>query len=252
MARSTPSPFDIGAGGAPLGALKARGGNFAAISALIVRLPLRDKPGFRLLSWSNIAVVFLAMQGLQVWDNIHFSLFTLFGGGVVYGDHTSLFYFAFLWLALAVFENFKRLDEEKRGVQPHNFSPEESRFDLAGFLPLSPKVIAIAVEPGLAFLAGAILRRLGFSMLGWVIIGSAFCFAFSEWQFFEQVREHRRDLHDIGLEAQWEAGLANTSAARQDGIENSEPIHTGIDGLEREIENRRQGRAGEPAEGGAL
>src|ERR1700683_4894955 len=123
MARVQPSPFDIGAAATPWGNWGARGGNFAALAALIVRLPLRKGVGFRNLSWRSIAVVTIGMLALNWFDNVHFSMFTLFGGGVSYGDHTALRNYALVWLALAVWEHFKRLDEEKRGAEPHNFSP---------------------------------------------------------------------------------------------------------------------------------
>jgi len=139
MARIQPSPFDIGAGGAPLGQLRAKGGNFAALAALIVRLPLRKNVGFRNLSWSNIVVVTLALLVLQWFDNLHFNFFTLlFGVGVIYGHNIAVLYFAIAWAALAVFERFKRLDEEKQGIEPHNFWQGDSRFGLKEFLLLSP------------------------------------------------------------------------------------------------------------------
>ena len=205
MARVQPSPFDIGAGGAPVGGLSARSKNFAALAALPVRLPLRKNVGFRNLSWSNIAVVFFAMLALHWFDNAHFGLFTLFGGGVLYGNHTALRNYALIWLALAIFEHYQRLTEEKHGAEPHNFWQGDSRFGLEEFLPLSAKVIAYAVEPGLAFLAGALLRRMGFSMLGWVVIASSVCFALSEWRLSRQKIDHRRDRRDLDKEAQWEA-----------------------------------------------
>jgi hypothetical protein len=191
------------------------------------------------------------MLALHWFDNVHFSLFMLFGGGVAYGNHTSLRNFALAWLALAAWEHFKRLDEEKRGVEPHNFSPGVSRFGLKEFLPFSPKVIAVAVEPALTFLAGALLRRVGFSMLGWVIIGASLCFSLSEWRLYQQTREHRRDMRDLAKEGLWESGLMKQSSGPQTEC-GSEPIQTGIDGLEGEIANRRQGRAESPAPGGAL
>ena len=240
MARVQPSPFDIGTGRAPLGQLRARGGSFAALAALIVRLPLRSGVGLDLLSWTNIGVVFMAMQALNWFDNIHVSLFTMFGGGVMYGDHTSLRNFAFVWAALAVWEHYKRLDEEKRGVEPHTFSPGVNRIGLAELLPYSPKVIAVAVEPALAFLFGAVLRRLGFSMLGWVVIASAICFSLSEWRLSQQLKQHRRDRRNLDKEAQWEADIANESSGRQEDSEGSDAIRTDIDGLESAIRNRRQ------------
>jgi hypothetical protein len=232
MARMQPSPFNIGAGGAPLGQLKSRAGNFAANAALIVRLLLRKDTGLRILSWSNIIVTFLGMMALHWFDNAHFGLYTLFGGGVMYGNNTALRNFALAWLALAVFEHFKRLDEEKRGVEPHNFSPGISRLGLGEFIPYGPKVIAVAVEPALAFLLGALLRRLGFSMLGWVVIASALCFAVCEWRLYQQVKEHRRDMRDMGKEAQWETEFANQSAATDGPAHEPEAMDTGMDGLD--------------------
>lgn len=173
------------------------------------------------------------MMGLNWFDNVHFSFGLLFGGGLVYGNHTALRNFVLAWLALAVYEHFKRLDEEKRGVQPHNYSPGVSRLGLGELLPFSPKVIAVAVEPGLVFLAGAVLRRLGFSMLGWVI-GSAVCFAISQWRLYSQAKEHARDMSDLAKEGVCESDLMREGAERKawhvDG--DASGLATGIDGLE--------------------
>jgi hypothetical protein len=160
--------------------------------------------------------------------------------------------FALAWLALAVFEHFKRLDEEKRGVEPHNFWQGDSRLGLKEFLPLKPRIIAVAVEPGIAFLAGAVLRRLGFSMLGWVVIASSLFLAISEWRLSRQTIDHRRDQRDLGKEAQWEAELANESAGRHEPEESHDVLHTDIDGLQTDIANRKQAATREAAQGGAL
>ncbi len=206
-----------------------------------------------MLSWSNIAFVFAAMMGLNWFDNVHFSFGLLFGGGLVYGNHTALCTSRSPGLALAIYEHFKRLDEEKRGVQPHNYSPGVSRFGLGELLPFSPKVIAVAVEPGLAFLAGAVLRRLGFSMLGWVVLGSAVCFAISEWQLYSQAREHARDMSDLAKEGVWESDLMREGAERKafhsDG--DASGLATGIDGLESSI-GKRSGANDKESSGGAL
>jgi hypothetical protein len=251
--RAQPSWLDTG-GAVPLGQSSARSRNLVALTALIVRLLLREEVGYRLLSWSNIIVIFLALQVLQWFDNVHFGLFTLFGGGVIYGNHTALFYFGVAWAALFIWEHFKRLDEEKQGRQPHTFSPGKSRFGLQEILPWNPKIIAVAVEPGLAFLAGAVMRRLGFSMLGWVFIASALCFALAEWRFFQQSKEHRRDLDDIGLETRWEADLMKQSTDRKPEPDPAATpgLATGIDGLEDSIGKRRQERVSETTRGGAL
>lgn len=251
MARVQSSPFDIGAGGAPLGQLKTTNRNLTALGALPVRLPLRKKVGLFNLTWMNIAAVSGTMLGIQWFDNLHVGLFTLFGGGVVYGNHTSLRNFAIAWAALAIWEHFQRLDEEKRGVEPHNFWQGDSRLGLTEFVPLKPKIIAIAVEPGLAFLCGAVLRRLGFSMLGWVIIASSLCFAFSEWRLSRQIIDHRRSRRDLEKEAQWEADLASESAGRNESGHNPEALRTDIDGLENDIRSRKQAER-EAAQGGTL
>lgn len=249
MAQTQPSVFDIGGSGAPLGALRDASRNFTALGAMPVKLPMRKNIGLLNLSWANIIVVTLAMLALQWGSNLRFNLFAmLLGGGVIYGDDASLRNFAFLWAALAIFERFRRLAEEKRGVEPHNFWQGDSRFGFAEFLPLRPKIIAIAVEPGLTFLTGAVMRRLGFGALGWVIILSSVCFAVSEWRLSRQMIDRRRVRRDTDKEAQWEAELANEGTGRSEKNDNGEPLSTGIGGLEAEIRNR----ARETAEGGAL
>lgn len=250
--RSQPSWLDTGASAVPFGQGSAKSRTFTALGALPVRLPLRSDTGERLLTWSNIIIVTLAMLALYWFDNAHFGLFTLFGGGVIFGNHTALLNFALAWSALAVFEHFKRKDEARRGVQPHTYSPGISRLGLNEFIPYSPKVIAVAIEPALAFLAGAVARRLGFSMLGWVIIASSLCFALSEWRFFQQDREHGLDLDNIGKEAQWQGERvkrkAERKASRGDGPATG--LATGIDGLEGSIGNRR--REGDDEDNAAL
>jgi hypothetical protein len=255
MARIQPSPmnpFAAGSTPSPLGPWGARGGNLAELGALIVRLPLRAKTGKRLLAWGSIAVVTLAMLGLNWFDNLHVSLFTLFGGGVVYGNHTAVLNFALVWAALAVFERLKRIQEQKRGVQPHTYSPGMSRLGLSEFLPLRPKVIACAVEPAMAFLGGAVVRRFGFSLLGWIIIAASACFCISEWRYFEREKEHVDDMGDLGLEAQWESDLMKQNGARRAGRGDgaTSGLATGIDGLEDAIGQRSRESAGEATGGG--
>jgi hypothetical protein len=240
--RPQTSWFDTGLGSVPVAGNTARYNRFTALAALINRLLLRKEVGLDLLSVGNIVIVALALLVLQWFDNLHFSLFALLGGGVIYGNHTSLRNFAIAWAALALFERFQRLEEEKRGVEPHTLSPGVGRFGIEEFLPLSPKVIALGVEPGLAFLAGAALRRLGFSMLGWVILGSAVCFAISEWRFYSQEKRHKRDLRNIDKEARREAELMNQGGAQQAGPSSqaASGLATGIDGLEDSIGKHKQ------------
>ncbi len=225
MARSEPSPFDVRPG-VPLGRWSARGGDAAALAALIVRLPLRKLVGLRNLAWGSIAVVAGSMLALQWFDNVHLSFSLFFGGGVFYGNHTSLRNFALAWLALALFERFKRLGEERRGDEPHTLSPGVSRLGLAEFLPFDAKVIAVGVEPALGFLAGAVLRRFGFSMLGWVVIVSSICFALTEWRLYQQTKEHRRDLRDLAKEGVWESDLMSDRPESVKGAHGSDALST--------------------------
>jgi hypothetical protein len=236
------NPFTVGGAPTPLGPWGARGGNLAELSALIVRVPLRARTGKRLLAWGSIAADTAAMLGISWFDNLHVSPFTLFGGGVVYSDHTALRNFAVGWAVVTVSERFMRLNEQKRRLQPHTYSPGESRLGLKTFLPFTPKVIACAVEPALAFLGGAVLRRLGFPPLGWVIMASSACFCISEWRFFEREKDHIDDMGDLGLEAQWESDLMKGNAERKVSRDSGTApgLATGIDGLEGSIGKRRR------------
>jgi hypothetical protein len=254
MARMQPSPLNPFGSAAPFGLLGARGVDFIERAALVVRLALRRDCGRNLVSPGNIILVTLGMLFLHWFDNVHFGLYTLFGGGVIYGNHIALLYFAIAWAALATFEKLKRLEEEKRGEHPHTYSPGVSRFDLEECLPIDPRWIARVVEPGLAFLSGAVCRRLGLGMLGWVIICSAICFCISECRLYQRTKKHILDRGDIGLEAQWEADLLKQNAQRKASAAGGTTpgLATGIDGLEDSIGKLRQERAGEAAGGGAL
>jgi hypothetical protein len=135
-----------------------------------------------------------------------------------------------------------RLDEEKRGVEPHTLLPGTSRFGLEEFLPVSPKVTAVVVEPALAFLAGAVLHRLGISLLGWVLMVSSLCFGLTQFRLTQQVKRHRRDVRNIGKEALWESDLMKeTAGQRASGFDATAGLPTGIDGLEGST--RQGGRA---------
>ena len=249
--RTEKSPLNIGMSAAALGQWSARGGSFAAHAALLVRLPMREKVGLGNLSWGAIGSVTVGMLALQWFVNIHLSLYSLFGGGVLYGDDTSIRNFALVWLVLAAWEHRKRIEEEREGTEPHNHWPGISRLGLSDFLPLTPKVIAVAVEPALGFLAGALMRRLGFSMLGWMIIVASVCFCLSEWQVYQQAKQHRRDMRDIAKEGDWEAELMKDAAEQKKNADHhsgeASALATGVDGLEGSIENRRRERAGHSA-----
>jgi hypothetical protein len=248
--RTQRSWFDTGHGSVPVGGQKARYNRFTALGALPTQLLLRMLLGLDVVSVENIVLVTAALLALQAWDNIHFSFWSLLGGGVMWGDHISVFFFAIAWVMLALFERFQRLEEEKQGTEPHTLSKGVSRFGVQDIVPLSEKAICEGVEPGLAFLAGAVLRRLGFSMLGWIFICSSVCWALTEWRFYHQEKRHIRDLRNLDKEGRREAELTKPVAYRSGS--GSETLHTGIDGLEPEIENRRRESEREAAAGGAL
>jgi hypothetical protein len=241
--RDTPSFLNTRGAAAPLSDWTTRGRNFAALASLPVHVLVRKKLGVRVVSLGSVGAVSAGLLGLQAFDNIHVNLGTFLGGGVVYDHHTAIRNLVFAFVPVTLFERFQRTHEEKHGLETqHSYSPGISRFGLDKFLPFSPKVIAVAIEPALGILTGAVCRRLGFSLLGWVIIASSVAFCLSQWQLYQNDKEHRRDRRDLGFEAQWESELMKQNAERKTRRDDSlaSGLATGIDGLEGSIGQHRR------------
>ena len=88
--RNAQSPLDTSNTGAAAGQWGRRSSAFVTNAALLVQVPLREKMGLNRLSLPSIGLVAASMVGLQWYDNLHFSFSTLFGGGALYSDGSSV------------------------------------------------------------------------------------------------------------------------------------------------------------------
>lgn len=200
--------------------------------ALSVFIIMRVNIGLDRLSYSQLAAVTALMLVASGFGNIHFG-FSLFSGlQVLHGSDNSLFYYAFLVLWLGIWQRRKRLQEEKRGTEPHTYWPGDGR--LYGFIPLERKYIDMLVEPALVFLAGAVLRyRLGCGLLGLWLMASAVALCITEKMWQGEENKFIRTRNNLRKEAEWEAKHERMrpkgTAVKNDGAQSSVTIPTGND-----------------------
>lgn len=229
MARATISPYNTMS--APPGRSNQHG-KFVSLAALPVQLPMRKGVGVRHLAYASILTVFMGLMAAHFFFNVHINLFSFFGGGVGWVGLTQIRNYAIAWAVLTIIERRKRIREEKAGRAVHSWNPGVSRFNLE-LLPLPARWIAIAVEPGLAFLCAAAVRRLGYGPLGIVLMISAVCFAISQLRVAENIKQDIRDRNDMALENEWTANVMKGQAQAGEGPRKDagEGLSTGLDGL---------------------
>lgn len=237
---SSTSAYKVGEHPAPFQGTREAVKGIASVLALMPQLLLYRGQGLNIVSKPRIIGLTLFLLGASWLGNLMFS-FSLFGGfRFGEGNDVSLLLFAlFVLLPLGLWENSKRLREERRGAKHiHTWWPGDPRLD---FLPVSENLLRMAVNPAVCFIGGAFLRyELGARLLGFWLMVSGFALLLVEWTIWRQSLEHGREVLDRTEEAGWEAQILRP---RTEGTA-AEGIATASDaGLEAEIE-RRRGSAG--------
>jgi hypothetical protein len=224
----------------------------AVILAMVVRLLLRRNIGFALLKKTYLAGLVVFFIGANWLGNLHFSLLSLFGGGVrSEGDGSLRLYALFVLIPLWGWQYYLRLREEKQGQEPHNFWPGDSWFS---FLPLPQQYIHTGVDTLVALIAGALLRyRLNCPLLGLWMMFSAVAFFIVERTVYRQAIEQRRTKRDLMKEAAWDAETMEEPRPAASSARATDGLATGSDDeLEAQIERRRRVMENAASEGGML
>ena len=231
MARGTISPYDTLS--VPPGRWN-QPGRLVSLAAMPTKLPMRKGVGIGHLGFGSRFVVFEGLMLAHFLFNVRINLFSIFGGGVGWAGLTQIRNFAFAWAVLHFVERRKRICEEKEGQPAHTWSQGVSRFGLEkllGLLGLPERWTAIAVEPAIAFLCGAVMRRLGLGPLGILLMISAACFAVSQIQVAENEKQDIRDRNDQALENQRAADLMKGRSGEPPREEAGAGLSTGLGGL---------------------
>jgi hypothetical protein len=213
----------------------------AAFLALQTQPLLRRKIGKRLLTIPRIAGMTAFQLLVSWWGNVHFS-FSLFGGVGVRSSHdpSQEIYALFVWLPLAVYQRVQRWREEKRGAEPHTFWAGDGHW--YSFIPLPDKYVDMLVDPLVAFLAGLVVARLGFGILGfWTCVSACSLFVVEKIRYAD-ARNKKDDLGDMDKEARWNANYMRNKpkGGQSEALAGGAVIPTGNDAeIEAQIERRR-------------
>jgi hypothetical protein len=235
-----------------------RGGGIALMErmaeklALLSAVPLRWDMGIDRLSKATLAYMTLFWLLMSWWGNVHLS-FSMFGGlRVQSGNDASLKSYALLvWLPLAVWQHVRWICKEKRGTEPHTWWAGDGHW--YSFIPLPDKYIDMLIDPAVAFLAGLLLSRLGYEVLGFWICVSACALFVSEKIRYSEVRKRQRELGNMDKEARWDATYIREKPKGGQGNAGAgvAVITTGNDAeIQAQLERRRMQKLMENPEGG--
>jgi hypothetical protein len=178
---------------------------------------------------------------------VNFPLVTwIIGNQIARGDDWSLRLFALGFLAAGFILRQHRKSEKWDPERPHRLDCGISWFT---FLPIRQDYVYRFVDPGVAFLAGALLRaRLGCPLLGLWCMLAALSLAVVEWGLHQQTEQHDWQLGDGPREAARDAEAMKAMTGRDAGISQQAAIPTGMDeSLAADIARRQRERGGEAA-----
>jgi hypothetical protein len=201
--------------------------------------------GFDMLAPGGILIMAFAL--LLAGPVLNFPLVTwLFGNTIARGDDSSLRLFALVFLVLGFWLRHQRRKEKLDPNRPHRLDPGTSWFT---FLPIRQDYVYRYVDPGVAFLVGALLRtRLGCPLLGLYLMVAGVALAVFEWELHQATEAHEWQLGDSPKEAARDAATMKTMAGRDAKPSQDAAIPTGMDAdLAADIRRRQREQATEVA-----
>ncbi len=196
------SAFDIGATPGNFKGWQDMALGICMLVALTVMVFMRRRIGLRKLRKGYLFGMAFAMVAVNWIGNLRFSLF----GGIGSNGNVALRNYAFLFLAVGLWEHYERWQELRRGeLAESTRSHGVTWFD---FLPMREDRLYLIVDPLVTFLAGALLRyRLGFGLLGLWIMLAAIAFRFVEKAVHERSIDRDLDILDGFIEARGGAAI---------------------------------------------
>jgi hypothetical protein len=178
---------------------------------------------------------------------LNFPLVTwLVGNQIARGDDTSLRIFSLVFLGLGLALRHQRKREKFDPNRRHRLDPGVSWFT---FLPIREDYVYRFVDPGVAFVVGALLRsRLGCPLLGLYWMVAALALAAVEWELHQRTEQHDWQLGDGPKEAVRDAEVIKAMAAQTAKSSVETALPTGMDAkLAADIERRQRAREEEAA-----
>jgi hypothetical protein len=241
MSMQQRSGYRIGGEVGGSGRWRESGMGIAMVLATSEILWMRRGQGFRIVAKATLFGMTFLMLVWSWFGNMHFS----FLGGFTSGDDWSLVLFAIASLFKGFWERRNRKAEIRRGEPIHTLSHGMTWFD---FLPLRQDLVERFVDPGVSFILGAFLHKIGFVLGSWLMVTSV-AFAIVERAVHLKGEDRFLDDIDTGIEARLRAAfmtdyVSHESAPRHHNDDMGSSIATGADAqLAAEIEKRRKGNA---------
>jgi hypothetical protein len=234
------NPFQYGPLGDVLGKYRARGTASLGLASAPARVLVKKGLGLDKVSWGALLLVTGFFAALQFWQNLHFG-WSLFSGPQVRYDHFSAIRNAGL-VVLGVGFLHRRVwfAKERRGTAEVPDAPGESWFS---FLPLPDFILDVVVDPLVCCLAGLLLQRFGFFLLGLLLIVSACALCLSEAGLYAQLIRYIRVMRGYQTMGLWQAAMLAQGASRVTDItrKTGGAAATGADAVTAlEIEKRRR------------
>jgi hypothetical protein len=224
-----------------LGRWRESGMGIAMVLATSEILWMRTGQGLRIVAKATLFAMTFLMLVWSGFGNLHFS----FLGGFTSGDDWSLVLFAIASLFKGFWERRNRKAEIRRGEPIHTLSHGVTWFD---FLPLRQDLVERFVDPGVSFILGAFLHKIGFVLGSWLMVTSV-AFAIVERAVHLKGEDRFLDDIDTGIEAKLRAHVMSSFGSKEAApMRHSEniggSIATGADAqLAAEIEKRRKSNA---------
>ena len=237
-------------GSLPVGKWHETGIGLAVHGALPLMVFMRNKTGYRWLAPGRIFGVAFFLFAWNALANFHLALPFIGNIGATH-ETRSLGYIAWAFLIYGLWQRRQRLIELRRGGRWHTFSPGISHLE---FLGLRPDLIYRFVDPGVAFLAGLVLHKLGFGALGlWLCFSAACLFAVGS-HLYEKQLNHDLNSLDTSLEAELQAKVMEHfeggGETTPHSLKETGGIPTGADaGIEAEIAKRKREAAAKREQG---
>jgi hypothetical protein len=213
----------------------------ATLPARTVMLPLRKEMGYRQLTLGALVGTTCVLCGLNAIGNWHVSVPLLGNIGAAHQSE-SLRNYGLAFLGYGLWQRHRRWRDLLAGKLWHTRSRGVSYFE---FLPIRQDLIYRNIDPAVSFLAGCVLRKVGFSRLGLWVIFSSVCWRLVEERVHEISLDRDLDVVDSlaesKVQAEAVAHFEGQGEVKARSLADTGGIPTGADaGLEAQIAKRRR------------
>jgi hypothetical protein len=215
----------------------------ASFPALTLMVFMRRKVGYRQLTLGALFGMALLLYVLNAIGNFHIGL-PMVGNIGASSQSESLKYFALVFLLVGLWKRRLRWRGLLSGERWHTFSRGISYFE---FLGIRLDKVYRFVDPGVGFLSGLVLQKLGITGLGLWVSFAAVCWVAVEGYSHERQLDNELTLMDTWLESEMHGHTVEHFEGQAEGQGSSRSladtggISTGADAaLSAEIFRRRK------------